>query len=80
LVRKVDRYAVYLNAAATGTMYDGRGTARSGADNCSANDKPVLCLLPPSANDQRGEGHSLRLPIEKNSFEYVEYVKYNHEF
>jgi len=54
------------------TKDGGLALARSGAGNCSANGTPVLCLLPPSANDQRGEGRSLRLPFKKSSFEYFE--------
>ena len=45
---------------------EGRGLlvpARSGADNCGGDGKPLLCLLPPSMNVQRGEGRSLRLPF-----------------
>ena len=34
--------------------------ARSGADDCGGNGKALPCLLPCSANAQRGEGRSLR--------------------
>jgi len=68
---------VVLNAAAAGTMDGGAwASARSGADDCSANGKPILCLLPPSANDQRGEGRSLQLPFIKFILDYYDYYKY----